>query len=769
MFSIGLVVGAAVAYFWRSAETGDKGQPSRVAQADARPVASSPVQGGTRPVAAARRSDPPIAAEKTGEILTLAEFQRAFEELGREAHPRGMQGDGGKLFARLDERDLPSAMAIVLRSRTQWLRIWGLQVLFKRWAQSDPETAVREAQAITVQDNRNAALAGTFQAWSKKDAAGLVQWLQSQPKGQSFARILQAAIPGLAENAPEAAYLLLQNMAPHLLRNYAYSIFTSWARTDPVTALSRMMAMPSSRSWGGSVQGIVAEWAQRDFAAAEAWVNAQPEGGIQAEARRGLLGALAATDPARAAALALAVPDAQERKNSLQSILLPWIQTDLAGAVAWVKQLQDESLRQVAIPQIMDSWFAANPAEALEYAMTLPAGKQRTAALVIIAGSWANSDAKAAVEWLKSLPTGREQQMALQSSIYALAQSDPVATSALLDAMPASAARRNCMAGLLQSWIEVDSDKALEWARSLPSAMDRAQACQQLAYTSWAMQSPTQAAEMLMSLPAGRQRDNGISSLVSRWAQQDLQGALDWSLTLEDEVLAKQALRSLQSPWVELNPLEAVTFIQGRRDLAGKGALASAVNQWAASDPVAAITWVAQLPSGEMEPLLPQAIGNWAESNPVEAATYVSKLQPGKLQNEAAAQTVSRWAQQDPARAAKWAAGFSNEELRNRACRDVVNVWAQNDPDSAGAWVKELPAGKARESALGSLVTLLQYNDPQAAARWAEAVADPAQRNQLLTGVARRWLEVDPGARDWIIRSSLPEDTKTRLLKAGGR
>lgn len=765
MLSLGLVVGAAIGHYWRAPGVVDKIKPSIVPSSNNSPSGVvDPVRAEAKPVASANRPASPVAVEKKS-VVSLKDFQVALEDLARGVNTRYKQGDWVKLIDQLDEGDLHSAVGIVMRSREPWVRITGLQGLFKRCAENDPESALREAMAITSLNDRNSALTGVFQAWSKKDAVAVVRWLQSQPKGQALDKILQAAISGLAENAPEATYLLLQSMAPHLLRNFSWQIFMNWAKTDPATALSKMMTMPSSRQWGGGVQGVVAEWAKRDYSAAEAWVNAQPKGASQTEAVRGLLGTLALTDPSRAVAMVLAMPDAQERKNSLQMILWPWSQNDLAGAVAWVKQLQDESLKQVAMPQIMGAWAAVNPTEAADYAMSLPMGRQRTAALGNLVGTWANSDAKAALEWVKSLPPGRDQQAALQSSIYSLAQSEPAATAALIDAMPMSSTRRNCIGSLLQSWVEVDSAKALEWAQALPSLADRVQAYQQLAYSSWARQSPTQAVAVLMSLPAGQQRNNSLSSLVSQWAYQDFQGALDWSLKLEDATLRKQTLRNIQGRWIELNPVEAVTFVRDQKDWARDGSLSSAVHQWSSSDPVSAITWVAQLPGKELEQLLPAAIGAWAESNPVEAAKYVSKLQPGNMQNEAAAQTVSRWAQQDPVRAAKWAAGFANEDLRIRACRDVVSTWVQNDPDSAGAWVKELPSGKPREAALQSLVNSLQYGDPKAAAQWVENVADPNQRNQMMENVARHWLETDSSAKTWILNSSLPEETKTRLLK----
>ncbi len=768
MLALGVVVGAVVGYTLAPART-TASSPSAIPVVP--DVCPGRAQAGAtgRPGKSATAVIPPAT---TLPGVAFEEFLAAMEDMSKQANPyhnHRQQADLVRWVDQLDPSDLHKAVEWVLKSPKPWLRMMFLQILFERLAATDPEGALRQAQAIPTLNERRTALTGVFQAWSRKNAVAVVRWLQSQPRGQGFDKMLEAAIPGLSENAPEAVYLLLQSMAPQLLRNYSWQLFTGWARTDPVTALSKMMGMPAYRNGGGVMQGIISEWAQRDFPAAEAWANALPRGTARAEAIRGLVGALATKDPARAAAMVLAMPDVQEQINALSMMMGSWSQSDLVGAMAWMKQLPEGNLKQAAVNQIMGSWATTNPREAAEYALSMPAGKNRNHALSSLVGSWAYSDAKSALEWIKGMTSGREQQVVIQSSIYGLAQAEPAATAALLDQLPTSAARRNCLGSLLQAWVEIDPGKALEWAAALPSSADRAQAYQHLAYSSWARNSPTQAVAVLMSLPAGQQRNSSLSSVISQWAYQDFSGALEWSLKLEDASLRKQTLQNLQGRWIEINPLEAVNFVREQKEGSREGALSSAVGQWARNDPVSAITWATQLSAPEMEKVLPSAIGAWADNDPVEAARYVSQLQPGKMQNEAAGQVVSRWAQQDPARVAKWVDGFANEELRIRACRDVANAWVQNDPDAVGAWVREMPAGKPREAAVQALVSSLQYADPKAAIQWAEAVSDPSQRNQMMEHAARRWLENDSAAKVWIVNSSLSQEAKNRLLLRDGK
>ena len=60
-------------------------------------------------------------------------------------------------------------------------------------------------------------------------------------------------------------------------------------------------------------------------------------------------------------------------------------------------------------------------------------------------------------------------------------------------------------------------------------------------------------------------------------------------------------------------------------------------------------------------------------------------------------------------------------------------------------------------------------SDPQAAVQWAATISDDSLRDSQMESTARAWLKTDPrNASTWIANSSLPDDTKTRLLNPNG-
>jgi hypothetical protein len=82
------------------------------------------------------------------------------------------------------------------------------------------------------------------------------------------------------------------------------------------------------------------------------------------------------------------------------------------------------------------------------------------------------------------------------------------------------------------------------------------------------------------------------------------------------------------------------------------------------------------------------------------------------------------------------------------------------------AWLQNFPAGATRENAVNSLVSQLSYSDPKTAATWAQTMADEKQRNSRMENIARNWLRQDQtAAMNWINQSTLPDQTKQRLLK----
>ena len=77
--------------------------------------------------------------------------------------------------------------------------------------------------------------------------------------------------------------------------------------------------------------------------------------------------------------------------------------------------------------------------------------------------------------------------------------------------------------------------------------------------------------------------------------------------------------------------------------------------------------------------------------------------------------------------------------------------------------------GPSRDQAVSAFTNRISSSDPRAAVQWAATISNENLRENQMETTARAWLKADPrNASTWISNSTLPEDTKTRLLNPGG-
>src|SRR4029453_11922661 len=96
---------------------------------------------------------------------------------------------------------------------------------------------------------------------------------------------------------------------------------------------------------------------------------------------------------------------------------------------------------------------------------------------------------------------------------------------------------------------------------------------------------------------------------------------------------------------------------------------------------------------------------------------------------------------------------------------NLISSWSQNDPAGAAAWLESLAPGRSRDAAVSNFSSNVAHSDPPTASRWAETISDEGMRNSQIELVAQNWLSSDEtSARVWIAQSSLPDETKVRLL-----
>lgn len=251
---------------------------------------------------------------------------------------------------------------------------------------------------------------------------------------------------------------------------------------------------------------------------------------------------------------------------------------------------------------------------------------------------------------------------------------------------------------------------ALKRIRRVPGSSDR-ELASRLLISRWVQNDPNGALQFAAS-------NIGYESIADDVFQQEaatgVEGAIDRALALPNPDLRYQALRGIVSYLADTDPSAALALAQRAGDFPGNEPLTSfAYREWANVDPAAAAAQAAQDPNG----------GGWR--SPVN-------------------QVVRTWASQDPAAAANWSVSLSDPQTASRAIGQAVRQWARTDLTAATNWVNGLPNGAAHDSASASVAYAIAPNDPQAAVNWVNSIADETARDAALQRLSREVMWRNP-------------------------
>ena len=284
----------------------------------------------------------------------------------------------------------------------------------------------------------------------------------------------------------------------------------------------------------------------------------------------------------------------------------------------------------------------------------------------------------------------------------------------------------------------------------------------------WAGEDPKTAADWVMRLPAGANRQAAISDVAVVWAGQDLAGAAAWAGQLPEGADRNAGLLNVAYEAARTEPVLALSLAMelpagpSRDDL-----ITHAASQWAAAAPEAAAQWAKQIPDAALRDRVLGAVATaWGDADAVAAATLaVESISPGRRQNDAAVSVLQRWVQTDPDSAAAWVIQFPEGQLRDAALQNLVSLWTDQDRAGVAKWLENLDPGAIRDLAAAAYASKLSPGFPQLAAQWAEGIGEEPLRSQELENVAQMWLLKAPAAaRAWLAGAPLAEDIKARLL-----
>jgi hypothetical protein len=267
---------------------------------------------------------------------------------------------------------------------------------------------------------------------------------------------------------------------------------------------------------------------------------------------------------------------------------------------------------------------------------------------------------------------------------------------------------------------------------------------------------PTEYADALKRIrkvPGNNDRELASRLLISRWVQNDPDGALQFAAAnrgyeyIADSVFEQAATTDLQSALERAKALPDPNL----RYMALRGVLSF----MAGTDPVAALQLAPTL--GEFrgnEPLSSVIYRQWAANDPQAAALQASQNNSEEGWRSPVNQVVRTWASQDPTSAANWSLSLPDGDARSRSISQVVRQWAHDDATGAANSVSGMSPGGPHDTAVAALASSMAATDPQNAVNWAQSISDVTARDNALQRISREVMWRDPANGNALLQAA---------------
>jgi hypothetical protein len=599
-------------------------------QLTANAVAPTPFEASTaRPSAAGVGNDapPPAAQRGTLYLLAAASDERAL---------RALIDDAASLA--------PSPMRRVT-----------LEALLTRYAEIDPQAAIRTAERLGVGDSTAASL---FEIWV---AAAPAEALQ---------RTLEL------DDAAEAQSALRR-------------VGQAWARVDPRAALRQSDSIRDPQRKAAFDDGALREWARSEPGAvfeyllegtrSDSLANAFGPSFGPAQAGASVLMEIARADPVRVLDATDRLPPSL-RQFAPQIALQALAQQNPERAVAYA-EAQTGPLRQQYLQSVAAAYGRRDPDAALAWARAAAPRDRNVLAAVI--GGIAQDDPERAIDIALSEPDRMVRIQAAQMAAMNVRMMDGETVARLADKLVGDGARAaspEVLDTLTSVWASNDPQAAVEWLLANGDRID-SNSFRQAAYQ-LAMREPELAASYVQRVPAAA-RAAWISMVAQGYAQTAPDQATLWLEQIRGEPGYDEAAAAVVQGVAQRDPADAARLYDSLGATGSQVEMVGSMiaSQWAAQDPAAAAEWAQRLESDQVRTTALRGIANqWALQDGYAARNWVLGLPRGRERDVAlgallGALTVNRDEPLDPA----LVSAFSSDQAAQQALVPIVVQRGQRD------------------------------------------------------------------------------------------
>ena len=359
---------------------------------------------------------------------------------------------------------------------------------------------LREILSEPGQTNRVMALLEYYSDLDPSKFESEMQKLQGLPMSQRM-MAMNLLFARWAETDPQAALEQSRQMGfPERFMAQA-GMVSGWAASNPEGLAQRYMDNPSDFSYGrggGDTVGLIAgEWAKQNPEAAMKWALAL-EGRDAGQAIKGVFNELAQDDPQAALKLAESL-SAEQRLDAVGSIAKAWAISDYGDADRWINSLSGEEKIEARF-EAVESLAEISPARAAAETAKIPAGKDRDYLVAEVSEEWAQQDADAAFEWLTANGTAAAVEDGITRVVGALAREDAARAMDYIAGQPAGEIRDNAIQGYIYGNRDGAPAESMKLAESITSEESRQRTVTRVAYD-WAREEPAAAIQYVESSP----------------------------------------------------------------------------------------------------------------------------------------------------------------------------------------------------------------------------------------------------------------------------
>ena len=330
-----------------------------------------------------------------------------------------------------------------------------------------------------------------------------------------------------------------------------------------------------------------------------------------------------------------------DRSRALLALIDQLAPGDFEEVVAQFRALGITQNRLGEYSMLLSAWAKADPLAALEYAKT---NTQGGFASTTILASWASIDPDAALRWAETNHDGKGENPYLAGIIRGIAETNPERATELLKGMPFGEQRGAALAGMMQHILKQGPEASRSWIMAIEDEQLRNGAVIRMAEP-MADIDPKGTADWLVQNP-GEASNRRLDDVYERWAGKDLDAAL-------------ASINSLPAGDQKTNALSGV------------------VTREASNDPKAALALMDRYPNDVNDGVLGDFVRNAVGKDPEIAAITIARITDDRRRNEAYQRTLWRWLESDMGKAQAFVQSHQLPEqvMRtvNRRLQDLQN------------------------------------------------------------------------------------------------